>query len=494
MAAQPASAKRIVANTSALSAASLWRIGVAFALQVVVGRMLGAAGLGSYALAMALLNVAQICVEAGMPALLVRELAPAGSPRRAGYLQARTIMVSVALLIALGAAAGALLMSGFAGSTRGLALALLFLSLPFYALQVSSLTVFEAGERFELVLLFDGLANGALLLAGMVVLVAGGSLTALFVTLVAVQALVALPALLTVRRMAPWFAQGADSKPAPRRALVRRALPTFGLALTDVLQQRIDLLLVGLLASPAITGLYAAATALVRVLVKLAQAWWRALFPTLSRMHGDDVAQAGRLTAMATRLGTLFMVGAAALLTTAAEPMVTLIFGAEYAPAASALRILAWSAPLYLLLARAMVLLLVVRRPRAALLVALAQVAAVLILLPIAVVWSSSVTFAVLAVVAAAGVALAVSAWLLADARRATAAEMDGFPTSFGRSALTVTASASVTALIMQIPAGWPLQSLLAGGAVLALCALTGTLHSSDFARLRQVLRPEAGA
>lgn len=516
---EASASRRIVTNTSALSSAGLWRIGVAFVLQVWVARSLGAASLGAYVLGLALLNIAQVVVEAGLPALLVRELAaqtapgahsvpgaqPAPRTRRATYALARWSMLAIAILLTAGVALAALLLRRAGGSLNLAPLALLFASLPFYALMAAALAMCEAAERFELVLLVDASSNALLLVVTGTALALGGGVTATFGALVAVQAVGALLTLVQLRRLAGWFAEGAaageraadgesgaagedsGSASAAALALLRRARPTFGIALTDVLQQRLDLLLVGALLAPAATAFYAAAGGLVRVLLKLTQSWWRALFPTLSRLRSQGAVQARKLNELATRLGLAGVVLAAVLLSTAALPIVSLLFGADYAEAAPVLRVLAWSAPFYFLNARAVVLLQVAQRARWALWVALAQVGA-LLLLPLTVSALGAAAAAPTAVLAAALAAL-VATRLLSALPTQAGLELDNQAARTLRSFALIAAGALIAAAASALPLAWPLQSAAALGALLLLYGLTATVTPADVQRLLRAVR-----
>ena len=71
----PATGRRVLVNTGALTSASLWRIAMSFILQLLIARRLGVEALGIYTTAMAYLNVSQVVTELGLPALLVRDLA-----------------------------------------------------------------------------------------------------------------------------------------------------------------------------------------------------------------------------------------------------------------------------------------------------------------------------------------------------------------------------------------------------------------------------------
>jgi hypothetical protein len=94
----PATGRRVLVNTGALTSASLWRIAMSFILQLLIARRLGVEALGIYTTAMAYLNVSQVFTELGLPALLVRDLAQEPAHRRSYFRRMLVIQVSAALL------------------------------------------------------------------------------------------------------------------------------------------------------------------------------------------------------------------------------------------------------------------------------------------------------------------------------------------------------------------------------------------------------------
>jgi O-antigen/teichoic acid export membrane protein len=188
---------------------------------------------------------------------------------------------------------------------------------------------------------------------------------------------------------------------------VRGALPYYGIALADVAQQRADVLLLGLLAGPAVTGLYAGASSVVRVLSKLVQSYWRALYPTLSRLHATDAPAFDRLRRGALLLAVGLSAAAAGLGSVLAAPLFPLVFGPEFAASVPVFTLLVWSAPAYAISLYAVYVLLVAHRPRPALAVTLTNlVLTVLLLPPLAAAWGApgAAAASLAAGVAAAGV------------------------------------------------------------------------------------------
>jgi O-antigen/teichoic acid export membrane protein len=215
----------------------------------------------------------------------------------------------------------------------------------------------------------DALANTLLLVAGIALLWLGGGVIALMALIVAVQAFSALLGVGLLRSSR--LLQPPQNETAYEwRHTLRSASPLLGLSLTDVLQQRLDLIVLGLFAGVQVTGLYSVANSLIRVLTKLVQSYWRALLPTFARLASQATDALAGLDDQATRWIAAATCGAAALTTVVATPMVRLIFGAEYAPAGPMLAVLVWTAPLYAVELRAITRLVAQKRSRSALTVA----------------------------------------------------------------------------------------------------------------------------
>src|SRR5690606_23688538 len=161
------------------------------------------------------------------------------------------------------------------------------------------------------------------------------------------------------------------------RTTLRAAVPFFTITFTDVLQQRADLLLLGAFASPAVTGIYAAATSVLRVGVKLVQAYWRALYPTLTRLRTGHSFTA--LADFALRVALVLAFGVALLGTLTSAALIELLFGAEFAASTRVLTILLWGLPFYVWEVRSITLLMTARAARSAARVTLVHLAVLIV-------------------------------------------------------------------------------------------------------------------
>ena len=376
--------RRIVLNTGALATSSLWRIGVSFALQLVIARLLGAQGLGQYATALAWVNVCQILSELGLPQLLVRDLARYPKRRLRGFQTALFVQISAALLVWVGVF-GLTAILPYQPDTR-LALLLITASLPLFAVTSVCQTLFQASERMELVMGVEVVINTLIVAASLLVLWQGGGVAALCTVIIATQTVSASVCL--------WLLRHSQLIAGPQERMTqgiwvslqhlwRQTRPFYGLALANVLLHRLDILLLSIFAGDVVTGIYSAAYLIVRVLIILVQTWWQALYPTFSRLRIQAEEQYRRLAALSIRFGLLAFLPVAGLSRGAADWLLGVVYrGEDHSEALAAYGVLIWAAPLFLVATYAVNLLLVERQPKGSLLIAATHIGVALSLLP----------------------------------------------------------------------------------------------------------------
>lgn len=465
----------MLVNTGALTGASLYRIGMSFVLQLLIARQLGVEGLGHYTIAMAYLNVSQVISELGLPALLVRDLAQAPSHRRSYFRALLGIQVVMGLLTWGGLVLLSLLLP-YGDTTRN-ALWLVGASLPLFAVSSASQTLFQAGERMELVMWVEVFINTLILLLSILVLWRGGGEEGLFAVIILTQLVSALICIaLVVRSRLLSGVQEAVRVNIPR--LLRQAMPFFGMSLGDVLLQRIDILLLSVVAGPAVTGIYSAAYNVVRVLMKLVQSFWKALYPTLSRLHHQSQAQYERLARLGLRYGLLLLLPVATIGAAVAGGALNLIFGGGYGESVRVFQILLWAAPLFLVETYATTLLMVERHLRASLLVLALHLVVTVVALPLLTPWLGA-DGAAWAVVLAGAAGAGLGAWQLHVLR--IPLQVRGF-----MSMLVGALAAGAGALLLPLP--WALQAAAGGLIYLGFCWARGVVAPSDLAALRATL------
>jgi PST family polysaccharide transporter len=468
----------VLINTGALTSASMWRIAISFILQILIARRLGVEGLGHYTIALAYLNVSQVIAELGLPTLLVRDLAQSPTHRRTYFRWLLGIQVATSFLTWAG-----LILLSFALPFAPVTAASLWLvgaSLPLYAVTSAAETLFQAGERMELVMGVEVAINTLILLFSLGVLWRDGDELALIAVIIVTQAISAALCLFLLRR-SRLLAAPQERALVRLGPLLRRTLPFFGLALSDVLLQRLDILLLGFIAGPAVTGIYSAAYNIVRVLMKLIQSFWRALYPTLSRLQRHAAERYLRLRVLSLRFGLLAVLPAAAISFGVAPELLRLMFGGDYGASAEVYRILIWAAPLFLVEVYALTLLMIEHQLRASLWVSALHIAGIVILVPV-LTPRLGADGAALAVVAAGAAGTLASLWLLHVHKLAvTVKRLWGILLATG-------AAGAVSTLT---PVHWLASMTLASILYLLICWATAALSVNDLQTLRRLIRPE---
>lgn len=468
--------RRTLLNTGALGGANLWRILTGFALQLLIARRLGVDSLGLYATALAVLNVSQVAAELGLPALLTRDLAQHPAFRRSYF--------RFSLLAQLGM--GILVWAGLAVLAYGLALAgdlrqsLLWIgaSLPLYAMTSACRTLFQAGERLELVVAVEGLVDALILALSVGALLAGGDVVQLVAVLVITQGVSAAASLWLLGRSRLLAPPQVKADLAVGR-LLRAAAPFYGLSLGDVLLQRLDILLLSVVAGASVTGIYTAAYNVVRILTKLVQSYWRALYPTLSRLRPTAQDAYHSLGALALRYALVAALLCAALGSAMAGQVVHLIYGDGYEASAQVLAVLIWITPLFAGETYAITLWMVERRPRTSLLLMAGHLAAIAVLTPLLALRYDAGGAAWAMVIANGLAAASIPLW-------ARNAPLPLVMPSFWRLAMATVAGYGVSSWLP-----WPVRLLAGFGAYLAVAWALGLWTNADWRRVRSALSRE---
>ena len=163
----------------------------------------------------------------------------------------------------------------------------------------------------------------------------------------------------------------------------RQVAPFYGQALADVLLQRVDILLLSMMGNPTMTGIYSAAYSVVRVLWKVIQSYWRAFYPTLSRLALTQNARFRQLCRNGLHYGLVLVLLGVAVSLLLADWLLPLILGAEGAASVPAFGALIWSSPFFFIEMYAVIVLMVDHQPRLSLLLTTVHLAAVIVLLPL---------------------------------------------------------------------------------------------------------------
>ncbi len=323
---------------------------LSFAFSVLVIRNLGATDFGQYAAVLGFGSVFLFIADLGLSPYTVREVArlrdqPDGKERiQALYADVLTLRLILSMI------AGVMVVSAAILTGRPLlmigAIAINSVTVLIYAVHGSSEAVLSGYERLDLVsgmqvvnqLAFVTIGGFALWLGfGYYGLIIATMIGVTLMTALVVRAVLRLgvrPGRITWQRWLP---------------LLRAAFPFGVIGLTLGISYRFDTVLLNIYSGDTVTGHYNAAYNLIFSLVTLSNVLNTALYPSLSR---QSVIAPETLPLVYERVLRYLMLVALPIAVggfIVAAPLIGLLFGADYAPAAPLFAILIWVLPLMFL-------------------------------------------------------------------------------------------------------------------------------------------------
>jgi len=341
---------RIARLSAAFLGSNLARAVIGFGLSLALARGLGAARFGGWILCTAWASTLTVVVDLGFGVLLTRD--GARQDAEAGRLLAGALVLRLGLAVPLAALlyACAGYISSDAETIAGLRIAALlgtagaaygcfgalFRSQPrwlpavlgvetgWLAIQLGTVWwMVHAGERWA----------GRAGVAGW----AGPNIVSLMTLAVLVQAAQIVTAAVCWRAVFGDRGRVHLPDPAALVALVRRALPFAASGIVANLQTRVAPLMLGYLSTPAELGHFAAASRFGSVARLAPQAVFAGALPVLSHEHARDPTSAERVYQVfdAVLLGAAAAVAAGCALF--GTPLLRLVYGPSFAPAAPAL-------------------------------------------------------------------------------------------------------------------------------------------------------------
>lgn len=275
--------RRVLRNTAILLAGQVVTIPLAFALNLVMARYLGAGDYGYVYLGSTLSNFGLLIVEWGqsgsLPALVVADRTRAGT-----FLGTAVTYRAVAAVVVLGLIALGCHLAGY--EPRFVAVfALCAAGWALGSIAAAGHDLVRGFERTDITAYAGVLQQLLHLIAVTTVLGLGGGL----LTMLAFQAITpAFVALLVVRGLREVGVGRPHFDREALRSLLRLGTPFFMVALAISLQPIVDAVLLSKLAPIEVTGWHAAARRLIGLLTTPAVALGTALYPTLTRLKLED--------------------------------------------------------------------------------------------------------------------------------------------------------------------------------------------------------------
>lgn len=342
-------------------------------LFILIGRQLGPAESGTFSLGTTYYTFVFGLSALGLTELMVRELAPRRDE------SGRYLVNYLALRLLLALAGFGLLLLGlrlflpYSPTTDQVILILSLAVLPEAVFTIFQ-SLFEAHERFDVPLLAAVASSGLKLVGGWWLLASGADV-------VAVAWVVPAAAALSLLVFAPGIARLLRTTPqrAPARFDLRFLRGQTGylgsffvIQLFLLLDYQTDAVLISLLLGERELGYYTAAQTILLAFNLMPLAIRSAVYPLMSRYFHEAPDKLAVLYDRINRYLMALVLPLATGVTILAGPIIRLVFGAEFSPAASVLQISIWAVVfLFLNVPHARLLLIYNRQRQAAWLLAL---------------------------------------------------------------------------------------------------------------------------
>jgi O-antigen/teichoic acid export membrane protein len=331
-------------NTLVLLANNALTGGLAFVYSAIIGRVLGAEGLGQYVYIVAWVTPWVAFADFGLGTLITRDVArdattnPDAIPALIHAIT-RAFLPLNALIWGIGLLAAAL--SGFnAAILTGIVLitALILLD-PWFGLYTA---LFRAYERMMETLYLN--SGGAILqvILSLIAMAAGAGVTGVIAAVVITNILQLIGAWGLWRTSAVWRRLPPNIPIPAAKTLIARTAPFAVSALIGALSARLNVLLLERLTGDVAVGYYGAASRFLEGGRIIPNAVFGALLPALSALMTQPILQ--RQTFRRAWIGlTGFGLIFAGFVTLFAEPLLRLAFGEQFTGAAAVLIALGWA-------------------------------------------------------------------------------------------------------------------------------------------------------
>ncbi len=353
-----ASRNRLIAGQAGISYGGfIFGQAVRFAFNMAVARMLGEESLGVYALALAVMQIVETFGVAGYDAAAVRYVNIYQAEGRkasdaAGLAIRSALFMSLvpALLVMLFSAPLARLFNGGSAPLGGGGTLLHFALLSYAVAVPFNVVATVAGHALQghrdlvpKIVATQLIAPIAMLALTLLLAFANAPGPALLVPYTAASVLSCLWIWRQLRLKTGTGIREVLGAPADRR-MKAFAFPLLGVSLVSMIAYWLDILLLGMLGGPVLSGLYQPAARTAGLLRAVLPAFSGIAAPLVAALQaGDESAETGRLYRLVTRWMVLLVTPATLFLMVLPEP-VLLLFGLRFSASAPALALLAAAA------------------------------------------------------------------------------------------------------------------------------------------------------
>ncbi len=336
--------KRILRNSSWLSVAAAFELGLGMVVTAVLARRLGPTGFGQYSLWLAFIAFFTPLYDFGLTAFSLREVAqnPQDASRFLRAVVTTKIFLSVlGLLVVVSLAYG---LDYFVTPLSGIAFLLLAVSQIVRTFSLLNRAVFRAHEWMRLQAYVEAVGNlvRLLLILGVVLVSPDLVWVCLVLAVVNFGEFLASSTIIQIRarKLSPPVSTDSGDNKYETRQLLKGSTP---FALYDVLNglyMRADTVLVGTIAGLQAVAWYSSAYKLATLIGLIPRTLMDGVYPIFCKESQERVYQ------LVHKLLIVLLYAAFPIclsITLFAPEIIRLIYGAQYVPAIQALQILAWA-------------------------------------------------------------------------------------------------------------------------------------------------------
>jgi O-antigen/teichoic acid export membrane protein len=327
---------------------SLTRIvdrGTTLLLSLILAQKLGAAGLGVYSTALALYAVIAAAGEAGATLFLIRELAKDRSLTASYIVHLSLMALGVSLVLTVGSEA-VIHNIGYAQGVQN-AVALVLLAILPKTLNSIQESVFIVYGRTEFEMIATFVSSAAYLVISFVLLENGYGVVSIVAVYVALEYLVTIIYYVMIVRAITPLNFAFDTRLAGR--LVREIKTFAGSSALGALFARPEIIILSVMSTPQEVGYYSAAVRISEVWLFVPQVFLNNVFPVLTRSYQTSRQRFAEVQSKAIRYCLAYSGPLTAGLFAIAGSIILSLFGDDFEPSVTNLRLLAVNLTLFTL-------------------------------------------------------------------------------------------------------------------------------------------------
>ncbi|MCP5099986.1 MAG: flippase [Chloroflexi bacterium] len=316
----------VAKNAGVLMASQMLTWVLSLATMIFLPRYLGATGIGQLYLATSIWAIVSIGVAFGMDTLITKEVARQPA-RLAALFNTSLIVRAILYIVGLGAVFLYVRLAGYADDTVAIIFVIGFAN-GIRQLSFASRASLQGLERMAFITIGDIVGKAFNTIFSIVLLVLGFKVLVIAAVIIGANFVQAAIQFYYLRRLQP-FSLNLDF--SLLGWMVKAAFPYLMVAVFLVIYVQLDVVIISLLVNETVVGWYSVADQLFGTLLFVPTVFITAVFPVLSRMYTNDTDALPRLMRKSYDLLLLIGIPIGLGIAVIANPLVVLLFGADFA-------------------------------------------------------------------------------------------------------------------------------------------------------------------